>query len=134
MSAENCAFPKSNTSRKDKGISLFKVSTPDRTNDKSIKWTKDPIDIILKYHVKDQSLIKRMQSYKLYICERHVTPDQIYIYPICKMLKEVPLPTLNLPQKSASSATKPRHSNAIEKREECTNFFKKKCPNRTKCS
>ena len=70
-----------------------------------------------------------MQSYKLYICERHVTPDQIYIYPICKMLKEVPLPTLNLPQKSASSATKPRHSNAIEKREECTNFFKKKCPN-----
>ena len=57
MPGENCAFPKCSTSRKDKGISLFKVPTPDKTNDESIKWTKDLIDIILKYRVKDQSLI-----------------------------------------------------------------------------
>ena len=63
-------------------MSLFKVSTPDKTNDESIKWTKDLIDIILKYRVKDQSLIKRMQSYKLYICEKHFTPDQIYVYQV----------------------------------------------------
>ena len=99
MLGENCAFPKCSTSRKDKGISLFKVPTPDKTNHESIKWTKDLIDIILKYHVKDQSLIKRMQSYKLYICERHFIPDQIYIYPIRKMLQKGVLPTLNLPQK-----------------------------------
>ena len=118
MPGENCAFPKCITSRKDKGISLFKVPTPDKTNDESIKWTKDLIDVTLKYRVKGQSLIKRMQPYKLYICEKHFTPDQIYVYPTRKMLKEGALPTLNLPRESASSTTKPRPVNAIEKREE----------------
>ena len=115
---EKCASPKCGTSRKDKGISLFKVSTLGKTNDESIKWTKDLIDIILKYCVKDQSLIKRMQSYKLYICEKHFTPDQMYVYPTSKMLKEGVLPTLNLLRESASSTTKPCPVNTIEKREE----------------
>ena len=57
MPGENCAFPKCGTSRKYKANSLFKVSTPDKTNDESIKWTKGLIDIILKYRVKGQSLI-----------------------------------------------------------------------------
>ena len=65
MSRENCAFTKCSTSRK--GISSFKVPTPDETNDESIKWTKDLTDIILKYRVKDQSLTRLMQSYKLYV-------------------------------------------------------------------
>ena len=34
------------------------------------------------------------------------------------MLKEGALPTLNLPQESASNTTKPHPGNAIEKREE----------------
>ena len=59
-----------------------------------------------------------MQSYKLYICERHFTPNQIYVYPTRKMLKEGALPTLNLPRESASNTRKPRPANAIEKREE----------------
>ena len=50
------------TSREDKGISLFKVLTPDKTNTKNIKWMKDLADITLKYRVKDESLIKHMQS------------------------------------------------------------------------
>ena len=87
MPGEKCAFPRCSTSRKYKGIILFKVPAPDKTNDERIKWTKNLIDIILKYRVKDQSLIKRMQSYKLYICETHFAPDQIYIYPTHKMLK-----------------------------------------------
>ena len=53
MPGENWAFPKCSTSRKDKS---------------GQKWTKDLADIIFKYRVKDQSLIKRMQSYKLHIC------------------------------------------------------------------
>ena len=80
---------------------------------------KDLIDIILKYCVKDESLINHIQSYKLYICGRHFTSDQIYIYPTHKMLKEGALvPTLNLPRKSASNTTKPRPADPIEKREE----------------
>ena len=67
MPGDNCAFPKCSISRKHKGISLFKVLTPDKTNGENIKWAKDLVDIILKYCVKDQSLIKHMQSYELYI-------------------------------------------------------------------
>ena len=90
---------------------VYEVPVPDKINDESTKSTKDPINIILKYCLKDQYLIKRMQSYKLYICQIHFTPDQIYIYPTRKMLKESALPTLNLPWKSASSTTKPREIN-----------------------
>ena len=118
MPGENFPFLKCSTSRKVKGISLFEVPAPDKTNDESIKWTKDLINIFLKYLVKDHSLIKRTQPCKLYICKIHFTPDQIYINPTCKMLKESALPTLNLPRESASSLAKPRPVNAIEKREE----------------
>ena len=80
--------------------------------------TKDLKNIFLKYLVKDQSLIKRMRSCKLYICELLFTPDKIYINPTRKILKEGALPTLNLPQESASSSTEPRPVNEIEKCEE----------------
>ena len=53
-----------------------------------------------------------------YFFKIHFTPDQIYINPTCKMLKESALPTLNLPRESASSLAEPRPVNAIEKREE----------------
>ena len=118
MPGENFPFLKCSTSRNVKGISLFEVLAPDKTNDESIKWAKDLINIFLKYLVKDQSLLKRLQPCKLYICEIHFTPDQIYINPTCKMLKEGALLTLNLPRESASSSAEPRPVNAIEKREE----------------
>ena len=78
MPGESCVFPKCSTSRKDKMISLFKVQTPDKSNDQSILWIKDLTNIILKYSVKD--LIKRMQSYKLYIHKGHLTPYQTYSF------------------------------------------------------
>ena len=77
MPGENCAIPGCSISRKDK-ISTFKVSLPN--NDVSKKWSKELIDIILKYRQRDESLNKRIQSHKLFICERHFTVDQIYVY------------------------------------------------------
>ena len=50
--------------------------------------------------------------------KKHFTPDQIYVFPTSKMLKEGTLPILNLPEESASSTTKPHPVNAIEKHEE----------------
>ena len=79
MSRENCAFPKCSTSRKDKGISLLKVPTPDKTNNESIKWTKDITDITLKYRLKDESLIRRIQSHKLHICDTLYSRSNIYL-------------------------------------------------------
>ena len=69
----------------------------------------------MKYNVKDDVLIKRMQSYKPYICKKYFTPDQIYIYPTRKMLKEGALPTPSLPRESTSNITKTRPANAIKK-------------------
>ena len=113
-----CVFPKCSASRKDKEISSFKIPTVDKTNDESIKWTKDLIDIILKYHVKDEALIKHMQSCKLCICERYFTPGQKYIYPTYKMLREGALLTLSLPREAASNTTKPHPANANKKHKE----------------
>ena len=48
---------------------VYEVPAPDKTNNESIKWTKDLINIILKYCANHQSLVKRMRSNKLYICE-----------------------------------------------------------------
>ena len=62
---------------------------------------------------------KHIQSHKLFICERHFTVDQIYVYSSRESLKEGALPTLNLPRPCASaSATNNRSKIAIEKREE----------------
>ena len=72
----------------------------------------------MEYRIKDQSLRKRILPYKLYICERQFTPDQMYISPARNMLKEGALPALNLPRQSASSTAKPRPANTIEKREQ----------------
>ena len=51
---------------------VYEVPAPDKTNNESIKWTKDLINIILKYCVKHQSLVKCMRSNKPYIYEIHL--------------------------------------------------------------
>ena len=63
MPGENCAFPKCSNSRKDKIVSLFKVLTPDKTNDANIKWTRDLIynryyfDISCKRSISDKTYV-----------------------------------------------------------------------------
>ena len=115
MPGENCAIPGCSISGKDKGISIFKV--PLANNEFNEKWSQDLINIILKYQQRDKSLNKRLESHKLFICEKHFTADQIYVYPSRKSLKEGTLPTLSLPRPSVN-ATNNHSTRAIEKREE----------------
>ena len=110
MLGENCATPGWSISRKDKGISIFKV--PLANNEFNKKWSQDLVNIILKYRQRDKSLNKRIESHKLFICEKRFTADQIYVYPSRKSLKEGALPTLNLPRPSAN-ATNNRSTSAI---------------------
>ena len=115
MPAKNCAVPGCSISRKDK-ISIFKVPLPN--NDVNKKWSKEIIGIILRNWQRDKSLNKRIQSHKLFICERYFTVDQIYVYSSRKSLKEDTLPILNLPHPGPNSnATNKRSKKAIEKRE-----------------
>ena len=115
MLGENCAIPGCSISRKDKGISIFKV--PLANNKFNKKWSQDLINFILKYRQRDKSLNERIESHKFFIREKYFTADQIYVYPSHKSLKEGTLPTLNLPRPSAN-ATNNRSTSAIESREE----------------
>ena len=112
MPGENCAIPGCSISRKDKGISIFKL--PLANNEFNKKWSQDLINIILKYRKRDKSLNERIKSHKLFICEKHFTSDQIFVYPSRKSLKEGALPALNIPRPSAN-ATNNGSTSAIEK-------------------
>ena len=54
-------------------------------------------------YVVDQSLRKQIGSDKLYICERHLSEDQLWIYESKKSLKDGVIPSLNLPIKPICS-------------------------------
>ena len=70
-----------------------------------------------KFHLQITNLQIRIESHKLFICEKHFTADQIYVYPSRESLKEGALLTLNLPRPNAN-LTNNRSISAIEKREE----------------
>ena len=57
MPGENWAVPGGSIARKDK--------VPLPNNDINKKWSKELVDIILKYRQRDESLNKRIQSRKI---------------------------------------------------------------------
>ena len=57
MPGENCAVPGGSIARKGK--------VPLPNNDVNKKWSKQLVDILLKYRQRDESLNKRIQSRKL---------------------------------------------------------------------
>ena len=62
---------------------------------------------------------KRIQSYKLFICKRYFTVDQIYFYSSCQLLKEGALPAMNLPRPSPNAnAENNQLTRVIEERDE----------------
>ena len=62
---------------------------------------------------------ERIQSQKLFICERHFTVDQIDVSSRRKSLNKGALPILNIPRQSANAnARNNRSKRSIEKREE----------------
>ena len=87
MPGENCAIPGCRFSRKDKGISIFKV--PFAKNKFSTKWSQDLINYILIYRQRDKSLNERTESHKVFYLQKDFTADQIYNYPSRKSLKEL---------------------------------------------
>ena len=128
MPGENCAIFGCPTSRRHASISIFKVPLPN--NEVNKKWGSELINIITKDRQVDALLRKRIESSKIFICERHFSPDQIWVYPTRKSLKEGALPHLNLPQKSVllsshqpQPATKIRSTTSIQKREERVSFL-----------
>ena len=101
MPGANCTIFGCSTSRKTKGCGIFKLPAP--TSEFNKKWRADLLNIITKNRLVDESLKRQISENTVHICEKHFHPDQLYIYPTRKTLKEGALPTINLPQKSIST-------------------------------
>ena len=124
LPGENCAIFGYSTSRRHNGISIFKVPLPN--NEFNKKGNRDLINIIAIYRQVDEPLKKQIANCNLYICEHHLSPEQIWKYPSRKVLKDGALPSLNLPGKSIASSksshTITRPTSSIQKREDHLEF------------
>ena len=95
-----CCIPECNTtSRKDKGVGLFKPTN--LTGDYYKNWNNQIYSVILKYRVDDKKFKELREKRKIYVCEKHYTKDDIeFTKTGKKTVKLGSLPTLNLPLKS----------------------------------
>ena len=95
-------------------MTFFKV--PKESDDFKKKWTSELINVIAKVRViasKLQEKINDKEHKKLWICERHFSPQQYWVYSNSKKLKDG-----ELPKKSMDSLTSPpRTTTAISKRD-----------------
>ena len=77
MPGENCAIFGCSTSRRHKGVSIFKI--PVAKDEENKNWVRQLINIVTKDRQVDELLKKRIESGRIYICERHFTPEQFYV-------------------------------------------------------
>ena len=68
------------------------------------RWRNKLIAIITRDRAVDTDLRERIIKKKHYICQRHISSEQIITHESRTSLKPGELPTLNLPQKSIQSA------------------------------
>ena len=122
MLGEICSIYGCSASRRYTGVAFFKV--PKETDDFTKKWTSELINIITKDRVVDDVLRKKIndsEHKKLWICELHFSPEQIWCYETKKKLKDGELPSFNLPRKSSESSASSvvsQSSSLISKRED----------------
>lgn len=77
MPGANCSIFGCNTSRKHKGISIFKV--PKAKNERYKVWRKDWLQIITRTHVVDESLSKQINNDSLHVCEKHFKEEDVQL-------------------------------------------------------
>ena len=78
MPGENCCIVGCGTCRNQKDLGIFKIPSP-----KDMQWRKKVLNIISTYRVIDPLFRKRIETSKVYICERHYEKDLIIQ---CKLL------------------------------------------------
>ena len=89
MPGENSSIYGCSASRRYTGVAFFKV--PKETNGFTKKWASELINIITKDRVVDDILRKKINDFehkKLWICELHFSPEQIWCYETKKKIKK----------------------------------------------
>ena len=74
MPGANCAFPQCGTCRRYK-LDIFKI--PNREGDFHEEWRTKILNILIKYHVKDNKLKEKIKAGTVYICERQFQESDI---------------------------------------------------------
>ena len=98
MPGANCSIYGCSTSRRHKGVSIFKI--PASNDSFNTSWRKNLIAIILKDRIQDINLKTQIESKNLFICEKHYLPEMILHNDNRKSLKPGSLPTICLPKKN----------------------------------
>ena len=116
MPGANCSIFGCPTSRKCKGIAIFKVPTGD--DEYNTRWREKIVHIITKDRVIYASLKRQIEKKLLYTCELHYHKDCLIRNETKTTRVPNSLPTLNLPVKSFSKdSIKERGQASIVKRE-----------------
>ena len=99
MPGVNCSIVGCTVSRRSKyqGCGIYKV--PSGEDEFETRWRNKLIAIITRDRAVDTDLRERINKKKLYICQRHLSSEQIITRESTTSLKPGELPTLNLPQK-----------------------------------
>ena len=77
MPGANCSVIQCGSSRRTKGISLFKLPSPKTEALKT--WRKELLIIITRDRVVDKDFQKQIDNDTVHICSRHFTEEQFYV-------------------------------------------------------
>ena len=81
MPGENCAIVGCSTNCRH--ISLFKLPTAKLNDETTMSWRKAMLNVITRDRVVDSDFRRQINNDKVYICERHFLPGDLYI---CKSI------------------------------------------------
>ena len=82
MPGENCCIFGCGTCRREKGVSIWKLPTPNTPA--RAKWREELLRIITRDRVVDENFKRKRDNDTLYICQKHFADKDCYI---CKYLK-----------------------------------------------
>lgn len=114
MPGANCSIYGCSTSRKTKGIAIFRI--PTGNDEYNTSWRNKIVAIITKDREIDSSLRKQIENKTLHTCELHYPEENLLRNE--KKTTRIPgsLPVLNLPIKSFPLLKKERPTTSIDKR------------------
>ena len=77
MPGANCSVVGCGTSRRSKGVGIFKV--PKGINEEYVRWREDWLNIIKKTRTLDQAFALQIKNDTVYTCEKHFKESDIDI-------------------------------------------------------
>ncbi|KAJ8025305.1 Transposable element P transposase [Holothuria leucospilota] len=102
MPGANCAVVGCGTSRRSKGVGIFRL--PAAKNEEYSRWRSSWLNEITKSRVVDKEFRDQIRNNAVFTCERHFRPEEVEIFQTDKMTKKKPVfgsvPTLCMPSKS----------------------------------